>query len=1014
MPRITLIIFFTFYSAILSLQAQESMLKAEWQKEEISLVPGNTVNLIYYITNPTDTACSVMPELQLPAGIRPAIPLRTIEVQPGQRKMEMVTLSVQRDFPAGSTPLFILLRNSSNDSIISRKQIMLHVGTYDKITLDLAEVQSYVMAGEQIRATYILKNNGNIRRKILLRAYRCNLDVTPVIELDPGESKAIQVSAATDKLAGRTYSQSFSIQAILNDEVQVTDFRDIKVYPSAEVKEDIYMRFPITFSTRYLTRGQDGKFRDGYQFEATGDGYLDEAGKHKLEFSARGPNNRDLSFLGMYDEYYISYKNRNAETFLGDKSYSLTPLTEYTRYGTGVEQTFITNKGSRVGGFYMEPRFFRNISREMAAYGSLMLGGDNSIGINYLSKTMGPSAEQAVLSSVTAGITPFKDTKLELEYSRGAYRDKQDDAYRILIHSRYRFFSFSGTLINAGEFFPGYFSNSLFYYGNLYVRLSRSFSLSINAREDFSEAATDTLLATAPYSKVWQASANLRISPVSDIRAFYMSNQRKDRMPVKQFDFRTESMNIWFSQNFRKINYQLGTELGKTSNLMLSPEDGSSQNSYRFTVNLNYKPSYKFNIQAFAYFTNINSYISAGQKNLIYGGSAYGQITSNLKTTFQVQNTFGIEEYYLNRNLFQLAVDYSFLKRHTISLHSFYTLFQRQTTNADFSGALTYTLKIGVPVKKQKELGSVRGKLVRNNGEPVQGTMVYLGGQSAITRENGEFLFINLKPGEYSLLVDRKQFGMNDILDVRLPVILEVHDAGETYISLKVVKASRVRGSISVAAPGNGTGSLLENAPSVGNIVLELVNETGNTRVLSNNNGVFEFSAIQPGIWTLTVHRNNIDPRYIPKQEKFDLELKEGETYTVEILLQPRARNIIFSNTPVVVNARPPENRKQEGAVIHESAIDGVEDIVWFGVQIMANVNRPEVKPGFSDNPQKVHELYIDGMYKYISGNFRSLRETRAYSELVKLYYPDAFVVAFEGNSPIPILNALEKQKQIR
>ncbi len=1014
MSRSTLITFFTLLSAVLSLHAAEERLAAEWQKEEISLIPGKVVNLVYYIDNPTDRSYSLMPELLLPDGFRLAIPIKSIDVHPAKRRIEMVTLSIARDFPAGSVPVSLHLRNRENDSILSRITLTIHVGTYDRMTLDLAEIQPYVMAGEQIQATYLLKNHGNIRRKFILRTYRCNVDVSPVTELDPGETRVIQVTAQTDKMARKTQSQSFSLQAYLNDDIQVTDFREIKVYPKVEMKEDIYLRYPVTLSARYLSRGQDGEFRNGYQLEAMGDGFLDESRNHKLEFMARGPNNRDLSFLGLYDEYYISYKNQHSETFIGDKSYSLTPLTEYTRYGTGVEQTFITRKGSRVGGFYMEPRYYRNISREIAGYGSLKLGKENYLGVNYLSKSMDPSGEDAVLSSITAGLVPFRDTKLELEYSRGSHREKTDDAYRIQVNSRFRHFNFSGNLINAGEFYPGYYSNSLFYYGNLHVRLSKALSLNLTAREDFSEAATDTLLATAPYSKVWQASANFRISPTSDIRAFYMNYQRKDRMPEKQFDYRNESMNIWFSQNFSKINYQLGTELGKTGNLMPFTGNGNSQNSFRFNANLIYRPSHNFNIQAFAYYTNINSFISTGQKDMVFGGSAFGQITRNLRTNIQIQNTYGIEEYYRNRNLFQLALDYNFLQRHTLGIHSFYTLFQRQTSKADFSASLTYSLKIGVPLKKYKELGSVRGRLLSNNGEPIQGTVVFLGGQNALTREDGEFLFNNLKPGEYSLLIDRKQLDMNDILDVKLPVMVTVRHAEESFVPLTVVKASRVRGKISVASQGNGTGNRNENMPSVGNIVLELGNETGITRVLSNDNGTFEFSAVRPGSWTLTVHRNNIDPRYVPKQEKFDLELREGDIQQIEVVIQPRARNIIFSSTPVVVNARPQENQKTSVETFTEPVVTIAEDAVWFGVQIMANAIRPAVKPGFGENPHKVHEIYIDGFYKYILGNFRSLRETRVYSELVKQYFPDAFVVAFEGNNPVSILEALEKQKQKR
>jgi hypothetical protein len=1012
MPKFLLFIASCLLLSVPAVSAPENGPVVEWVSKNSQVKPGSALTLAYRVTNPSASEIKLIPEPVLPDGIRLAIPPKMIVVSPGSVKVETLTLAIPQGYPGGKTTLLLNLRDPNGEGVIREIQTEILIETTDRLTLELIEISNPVMAGEEITASYLLKNNGNTKRRITINAFQCNIVTAPQLELLPGESSVIRTSVKTNKELTSVTTHSLSIQAVVSDDISVRDYQTVKIFPTVETREDAWFRYPVSMSARYLGRGRDNDLVSGYQFEASGSGFLDESQKHKLEFMARGPDNRDLSFLGLYDEYYLSYKNKYSATFIGDKNYLLTPLTENSRYGKGAEQVFTTGNGSRIGGFYVEPRFYRNINHEYAGFAEIMAGRGNSVGVNYLSKNMAVTGEDAELISVTAGIKPFSETLLDLEYSRGTLSGKTDDAYRIFIQTRQRFFTFSGNLINAGEYYPGYYTNSVFYYGNLYLRLTNHLSLNLVAREDFSRAATDTLLMTAPYSRMYQASVNYRLNSTTDFRAYYLNYNRQDRNVVKQFDYSTESVNLWFGQNFNSFSYQLGTELGKTENLLPALESENRITSYRLSMNMQYKPTYLISLQGFAYYSNVNSFIAAGQKDLYFGGSAHGQISRNLSTNIQVQNAYGIEDYYRNRNLFQLSLDYSFLKRHKITAQSYYTIFQRQVSNPDFSFSLAWTVKLGVPLKKQRELGAVRGKITQSDGQPAKGLVVFAGGSSAITRDNGEFYIGNLRPGEQQLIVDRSKLAINEIPDVKLPKPVTVTDGEETNIEIKIVKASAVSGRITIDDSQLPGGVVNNRKPSVGNLVVEIQGEEEQYRVLTVSDGSFRFSRLRPGNWTVILHRGNLDPRYIPVKEKYEIKLEEGDQEYLDIVVQARSRNIIFSETPVRITAGtdPAITVKQEEKTVKQTLAEGRG--IWFGVQTGAFSRKPDLEPVLGPGFEPVIEFSSNGLYKYVSGSFPTLRDARRYAAAIQTIMPDAFVVAFEGQNQITLKEALDKMKQ--
>ena len=123
-----------------------------------------------------------------------------------------------------------------------------------------------------------------------------------------------------------------------------------------------------------------------------------------------------------------------------------------------------------------------------------------------------------------------------------------------------------------------------------------------------------------------------------------------------------------------------------------------------------------------------------------------------------LQNAYNIDDYFRNRNLMQLNLDYSFLKKHKLSLRGFYTLFRQKIDNPEFSVSLNYSYNFGIPLKQVIKAGDLRGRIVRENDEPAEGIVLSLQNKTAITDKNGEFWMNTIEPGKHLLFVNRDKF----------------------------------------------------------------------------------------------------------------------------------------------------------------------------------------------------------------------------------------------------------------
>ena len=969
-------------------------LSIQFIRNKTETLPNEIVNIPFFIKNNSENTFSISVNVEVPDRWNLITRPEPAAIEPAEQKFSVVSIQIPSAFSVGNYTVTVSVLDTGTGKILSSNKTEIRVNEIENISLQLIESPEHVLAGEEYNARYLLINQGNTEKSIFIETTNCDVKGVSEISLKPGESKEINVYRQTSEEIFNTQKIFCTVRALLSTEVQESVFSPVIVFPVKNAKRDLYFRYPITASATYLATTQDDNYQSAYQFELSGNGSLDPQGKHKLEFLARGPNSSNLSFLGLYDQYYISYMNKNLELSVGERSYSFTPLTESSRFGFGVESKIIFNSGLGFGFTYVNPRFYEGIKNEMAFYSQFEKDRNNKIGFYYVLKKNVDIEDEISLVSLNSSFQPWERTSLEIEASRGFFGEIADNAFRGNLNTQFWIFRAAGNYFYTGKNYPGYYSNSTFYSGSLSAQITSKINIGVYARQDFTNAQLDTFFVTAPYSKSVQTFLNYNIASRTYLKIYWREYERKDRLALEKFHYKIRSVNSQFRQKLNRVEYSVLGEYGQTTNFLLD----ETQDTYRGTANLGYRFNSNNAIRIFGSYSNINSFVSGGQRNVTAGLSVSSQVFKNLKANFHLQNAYDIEDYYRNRNLMQLNLNYTFLQNHELSFRSYYTLFHRETENPEFFLSATYTYKLGVPVKQVIKAGDVKGQLTDEQGNPVEGVVLHLYNKTTITNNNGEYLFKTIPPGQHLLSIERSGFEIDEIPGIPMPVRVDVIEDRETTLNFRITKGAKLTGRFQLT---ENDGSELRNSNITPyNIIIELKSDFEQFRITSDENGRFSFPLVIPDSWTFRIYENSIPEGFEIEKKMYRFDFQPGENINLQIDIRRKKRNIIFksqnislSNSgngelqPMKLKLKSSENEKT----------DKLDEGIIYTVQVGAFTKKVSTESSFFKGETFDFEKQIDNFYKYFIGRFNSLEKAVEERKRLESKFGGAFVVGIKN-----------------
>ncbi|MBK7099562.1 MAG: hypothetical protein IPH58_16165 [Sphingobacteriales bacterium] len=161
------------------------------------------------------------------------------------------------------------------------------------------------------------------------------------------------------------------------------------------------------------------------------------------------------------------------------------------------------------------------------------------------------------------------------------------------------------------------------------------------------------------------------------------------------------------------------------------------------------------------------------------------------------QNNYQPEEYYKDRNLFELRYHQQIYKTHSIDLSGRYMLQRGALNNKDFIVSLRYAAGINMPLKKMVDYTTLSGYVMNQGVKKTEGVKLILGNHSTLTDKNGCYIFKNIMPGKYILEIERSSISINDISDIPMPAPIELVQK-ENNFNFGLTSAAMIKGRINI------------------------------------------------------------------------------------------------------------------------------------------------------------------------------------------------------------------------
>jgi len=885
----TLFIIILLFPVLIFSQQQSNRLASK----KDSLMPGMSTSIPFTLENNSAESKSYNISVTTSSpSITPILAKGEFQIAPYETSVYLAPLRIAAETSQGNYSVTLNITDRNN-GITFKKVSKITVSGNRNLSVTALDSQEFIRAGETIRATFLLKNNGNITEHLTLESKNAILDSQSSLVLEPGESKIIPIHKVTnpDLRQNEFQNINLSVYSNGNPEENQSFYASTQVISVKPSEEDIYHRLPVAVSMSFIGMQNMGVYHDGFQGEIYGKGTLDKDHKNQIEFRAVTHNPVELNTFTQYEEYFLNYKRDKLFIHLGDKTYSSSYLTEFARYGRGAEIRYDFNKVS-VGGFYNHPRFFRDIKDEFNFYSTFKIRKQSELSVGYLYKT--PRKEEIRYNDVRL------DSDAHLPYAKGKFKisrninvsgefaystTKKTDGTAYMLQADAIFEKLNASLmyVKASPDFAGYFTNTNTFNGNIYYNISKKLSVFANYMQDAKNFQRDTLLLAAPYRKYFQYGVQYKYMPSGFIILNNGYQTYKDRLEPKQFDYYERFFKISINQQIGVFQVNIDGQFGKTDNYLT----GFSGNSSFYSANLSFQ-KFRTSFNLFGSYAVSSRYQLENQKNFYYGARIFSRFSDKTSLSLFYQNNYMPEEYFKDRNLFELLFHQQLFPGNDLDLSGRYSLQRGAIGDKDFIFSMRYTWRPNIPVQKTAEYVTLAGNISNLGIKNTEGIRLMLGSYLSATDKEGNYLFKNVIPGNYFLEIDRSTTEINDIPTQTFPAALSLINK-ENILNFGLTTAANVKGHIQFLETGEKDQPDIEQLQTIKgkkkreSIIIEATNNDQTYRKICFIGEDFDFTYLRPGDWIVKVYRNGLDKRYKISTDKFQFSLKPSETKKLSI-----------------------------------------------------------------------------------------------------------------------------------
>lgn len=772
------------------------------------------------------------------------------------------------------------------------------------LALEIVDAPRFVISGRPDSVAYSVKNNGNEPARVRISTWTTQgLVTTPasfITILGIGESRVLSVRLASEGEPSGPSTHILRLRAQWLDDttVEANASAQFQSIAGGMLAEKRYHEAPLQVTVRGAGEGN----RTGGQIELSGAGTLTEGGKERYELFVRTPDIQSSSLLATRDEYRIGYSSERYEAVLGDRSYSLSPLTELGRYAFGAGGKASIGDFS-VGGFLNRTRFYSPSMSEQALFGGYAIDDRSTISMNYLHKA---GRDESSTGTLRALLQPFARNNVDVEYGLSSREGAADRAFAVHLVGSQDWIAYDLRYIHAGPEYGGYYSDLDSRSISLNLRPWELFRVEAYAREEKRNLLFDSsALTVAPLDRFYQFGGGYG----EMLSVYYRAIEQIDRFSTSSYNRKEESVQLRSGFSGRSTGFSAIVEFGRSLDRLLS----RSSPFQRYTVSANVQPIPRQNFSASLEYTS--------ERNLLtwdiserWSGSFSASLEIGESTQIQA-GVFGTRTGGISAETFataDAAIVHTFPFHHSAGFRVRRTYVLPGNEERDLSWLLEYTIPLQIPVSRLTTTGDIRGRvldaaLMRGVPEVV----VYAGSRAAITNEYGEYAFAGLNPGPYQMRLDPSAIGFDRVTTAPMPATVSVPGGGEAQFDIYIVGGAAVSGSVRVfefsraGKPDSSAPSYVDSL-GVSNTLVELSSATDTLRRITDNRGMFRFPLVRPGDWTLRILDLQEPENHTLEKDSLHLTLPSGAHQETLFRLIPRVRRIrILQEGKVEVERAP-------------------------------------------------------------------------------------------------------------
>ena len=909
-------------------QTNDSGVDARWVSQElIEVEPGRIVTGSFVVSNNTAREEELVQHLALPPGWQSVMSYDyPIKLGANEQKIRLFACVVPVDSRAGRYEIKYSLIGRTGSRVWAYADFSVVVLPVVKLDSRIEYKPETVIAGNEYEVGLRLVNRGNSTAVISLSThgspdYPVKLE-SPQVELDPGMQEIVKLLIATDATLRSKIEHVFEIKAETNEGQDgtepVTSTVVVAILPKKVPEVDSWHRVPGHI--RFVAVGD--RYEDGFLVEYSGQGSLDHDGRRKVDFLFRGPDVQDRTVFGRRDEIRFHYSDRLLNLRLGDRAYSLSPLAEGLIYGRGAEAR-IQSKRATLGAFYVETRWDTPRERQVGTYLGHRFHDKFRMRGNFLHKredgnlSYGEANIYTMQSNLKAG--PKFNLSLESGYSASNENENMSDqAHRLTLDGRLsNRFWYTFENIYAGPKFTGYYNDVLFGTGTVAVPIYKGLRGNVSYRFYKDNPDLDPTKNTATREQSYRSVISYRFPFGTSVSLDHEMLERRDELSTPKYDFEENAWRFGLGHNFRKLGLQTHSKVGTFEDRLLG---GKRLSLERYSIYAYFRPT---TYHSYSVYTALghNTFTGNPERSKNVGVSSSLQIKRLLKLSLNYQkNNIDSDEIRQHDQILS-TVDIQLPKKHSLSLKARWLTFG-DGREEDYSFVAAYTIPLNLPAGKNRSIGRLKGRVLGSDMAglaPLQDIVLSINGFTAVTDHMGEFVFPALKPGSYSLQVDSKSIGFDNVTSKPFPVSVEIVGGETTVEDIVVHSASTILGKIMVYALDPDStdhtrhdvepetvfllgsravqkGALdkykLREVRGANHILVQISKDKEILWQHTDENGGFSFEGLRPGQWQLRVYDNDLPPHHRLEQSTFEVVVAKGQTKETSIRILPRIRSI--------------------------------------------------------------------------------------------------------------------------